>query len=116
VTTLRLMGRKPRVSDWLRRALRDNPKSRKDISVATGISLATLSRFARNETALRGEHVDALAEFLGWVLVREYDYELRQLLAMMAASTPSIAATEESGMKAAEEAWKQEKKEEGERQ
>lgn len=58
------------VSDSLKQALDSCGETRAHVSRETGIPESVLSRFVRGESTLRGYHVDTLAEYLGWELVK----------------------------------------------
>jgi transcriptional regulator with XRE-family HTH domain len=60
-----------KVSRALREALRTADKSRYAISQETGISEAVLSRFLAGKTAIGGDNLDRLAEYLKLELVKK---------------------------------------------
>ncbi len=58
-----------RVSEELRRHVRDSGLSTRQLERGTGVHNSVLSRFLREERSLRLDAVDALAEFLKLRLV-----------------------------------------------
>ncbi len=60
-----MRARKIKISDQIRKAIRQCSMSRYAIWKATGIDQATLSRFMSGERGLSMEAMDKLAEFLG---------------------------------------------------
>ena len=56
----------PRLSEQLRRAIRESELSRYRIAEATGISQSTLSLFCAGKRGLSMEAIDRLVDFLGW--------------------------------------------------
>jgi predicted XRE-type DNA-binding protein len=54
-----------KISEVMRRALTQWHENQAEVSRATGIPQSVLSRFTREESTLRGYHVDTLAEYLG---------------------------------------------------
>ncbi len=64
------MANKPKIiSETVRQAILDCGESRYRISMETGITQATLSRFVRGETGLSMPALDRLGEYLGLEIV-----------------------------------------------
>lgn len=59
------------MSEVIRRAVSKSDHSRYAICKVTGIEQSSLSRFMEGKTSLRLDKADALAEFLGLVLVEK---------------------------------------------
>ncbi|MFM7136524.1 MAG: helix-turn-helix domain-containing protein [Planctomycetota bacterium] len=58
----------PRLSEQLRKAIRDSEVSRYRIAEATGISQSTLSLFCAGKRGLSMDAIDRLVDFLGWTV------------------------------------------------
>jgi transcriptional regulator with XRE-family HTH domain len=70
------MGRKPTtatISDALRECLRESGVSLSRIAADTGIVKSSLIRFLREETSLRLDKADLLADYLRLVVVNRKD-------------------------------------------
>ena len=59
------MAKKPTLSESLRTALQNSPETRYQISRATGISQAQLSRFLHGKVGLTLANLDVLCGYLG---------------------------------------------------
>jgi transcriptional regulator with XRE-family HTH domain len=63
------MAKKPTLSESLRAALKNSPETRYQISRATGISQAQLSRFLHGKVGLTLANLDLLCNHLGVQIV-----------------------------------------------
>jgi predicted transcriptional regulator len=66
------MGRRPvKLSDQLRRAIRDCGQTRYKIAKSTGVSQSALSLFCSGKRGLSMEAIDSLILFFEWKLVEQ---------------------------------------------
>jgi len=65
------MDKAETITEALRQAVKDSGLSQYAICKATGMEPCSLMRFADGRTSLRLDKADALAEFLGLVLVKK---------------------------------------------
>lgn len=66
------MTKRQSINETLRRAVNESELSFLAMEQATGVLRQSLMKFARGEQTLRGDKLDALAEFFGFELVREH--------------------------------------------
>ena len=59
------MAKSKTVTERLRAAILNGDQTRYEISKATGVSEAVLSRFVHGERSLNGPNIDRLCEYLG---------------------------------------------------
>jgi transcriptional regulator with XRE-family HTH domain len=60
---------KTKFIDRLRQLLRESGMQQKEISEATGVDRAVVSKFINGQVGLSMESINALAEYFGWEIV-----------------------------------------------
>ena len=62
---------KPMITDVLRAAVAESKLTQYRIAVGAGIDPAAFTRFVRGDQTLRGDKLDQLAAYLGYMLIKD---------------------------------------------